>query len=406
MSVSEELRTRLVDELVTKGALTDERIKQAFLAVPREQFLPETAEKEGLERVYQDAAIQTLFDSKGMSISSSSQPAIMAPMLEMLQIEPGMRVLEIGTATGYNAALLSHLVGPDGTVVSIELQPTLTESAERKLHHTGNNMTVCCGDGREGVPDHGPCDKIIVTASAPDIYRPWFDQLRPGGLLVLPLVLCPSIDGASWFGAQAVVAMERIEQGFRSARVIQGHFMGLRAQPSDGSWAGSIDFIGLSQARNGAISPMAQIRGNNLRRLSDPVRIRLARLVATAPRRAALRGPLPHAVYCSLAAPQPRLLGYSGAGTNGIAVFDSSGRSLRAMVAAGPPPNFRHALLGWGEADATASLQEIIATWKLLGSPGLSDLQIRVSYGRPPRGAWRLSRRQHATLAFDWPRSA
>ncbi len=102
---SAALRRGLVDHLRTRGHLRDDRVAAAFAAVPRELFLAEHAERHGLADVYRDDAIVTQRDPAGTPTSSSSQPAIMAEMLEMLDLRAGQRVLEIGAGTGYNAAL-------------------------------------------------------------------------------------------------------------------------------------------------------------------------------------------------------------------------------------------------------------------------------------------------------------
>src|SRR5687767_1266842 len=107
---STRLRRQLVEQLETSGCLRSPEIRRAFLAVPREQFLPDVAEREGLGRVYQDQAIVTLRDARGIPASSSSQPSMMVAMLEQLDLRRGHDVLEIGAGTGYNAALLARIV--------------------------------------------------------------------------------------------------------------------------------------------------------------------------------------------------------------------------------------------------------------------------------------------------------
>ncbi len=108
------MRAQLVDALVSAGACTSPAVAAAFRAVPRERFVPEVAAREGLAAVYRDQALVTRRDARGVPTSSSSQPSLMAAMLEALALEPGQRVLELGTGTGYHAALLSTLwTGPD-----------------------------------------------------------------------------------------------------------------------------------------------------------------------------------------------------------------------------------------------------------------------------------------------------
>ena len=116
-----QLRERLVAEVLATSGIRDERIAAALRDVPRHLFLPHLP----AESAYRDDAIVTKRDADGQPISSSSQPAIMAIMLDQLDLAPGQRVLEIGAGTGYNAALMQHIVGPSGTVVSVDIDADL-----------------------------------------------------------------------------------------------------------------------------------------------------------------------------------------------------------------------------------------------------------------------------------------
>lgn len=119
--------------------------------------------------------------------SSSSQPSIVADMLAALDPQPGERVLEIGTGTGWNAALLRYRVGPAGHITTIEVDPGLAESARRALAATGVAAEVVTGDGSAGWPAGAPYDRIMATASVRELVPPaWLAQLRPGGRLVTP----------------------------------------------------------------------------------------------------------------------------------------------------------------------------------------------------------------------------
>jgi protein-L-isoaspartate(D-aspartate) O-methyltransferase len=197
-------RARLVDELRAAGRLTSMAVADAFRAVPRHVFLPEMP----ASQAYQDEAFVVKTGEDGLPLSSSSQPAIMAIMLEQLQIAPGQRVLEIGTGTGYNAALMRYLVGPEGSVVSEDIDPDLVASARENLVAAGYpDVIVVCGDGGFGVPEHAPYDRIIVTAGASDLAPEWLAQLGPDGRIALPLSLR---------GIQLCVALERSGDHWRS----------------------------------------------------------------------------------------------------------------------------------------------------------------------------------------------
>lgn len=146
-----KLRRGLVRDLGRRSLIRSEAVRDAFLAVPRELFLREFAAREGLAAVYRDEAIPTKFDGNGFAISSSSQPAIMAEMLEQLTLEPGMHVLEIGAGTGYNAALLAHIVGKKGSVTAVEVDRQIARSARAALRESGYRVRVVTGDGLDGV---------------------------------------------------------------------------------------------------------------------------------------------------------------------------------------------------------------------------------------------------------------
>src|SRR5580658_6247949 len=122
---SASLRREMVDSLDRMGATRSRSVRHAFRAVPRELFVPEIAARDGLAGIYRpEVALATATDSRGIPISSSSAPAIMALMLEDLDLHSGHRILEIGAGTGYNAALLKSLVGPQGRVSSVDIEPS------------------------------------------------------------------------------------------------------------------------------------------------------------------------------------------------------------------------------------------------------------------------------------------
>jgi protein-L-isoaspartate(D-aspartate) O-methyltransferase len=150
-------------------------VLRALELVPRERFV----EPEQVDLAYEDHALPI---ECGQTIS---QPYVVAAMTEALALEPTHKVLEIGTGSGYQAAVLAHLAGE---VVTIERYRTLAETAERRLRGLGlNNVTVIVGDGALGAPEHAPFDRIIVTAAAPDIPQTLVDQLVDNGILVVPV---------------------------------------------------------------------------------------------------------------------------------------------------------------------------------------------------------------------------
>jgi protein-L-isoaspartate O-methyltransferase len=201
---------RLVDDLIAEEVLP-QPWQAAFLAVPREVFIPEVIWRqagdwlvplhraddpdEWLRCVYGPGYVITQVDdgtptgTKGrgwVPTSSASRPDIVALMLDAGRVEPGMRVLEIGTGTGYTAALLAHRLGPEN-VTTIEVDPGLAARARTALATAGyGEVTVLTGDGAWGYPGNAPFDRVLSTAAAPRVPYPWIAQTRPGGLVVTP----------------------------------------------------------------------------------------------------------------------------------------------------------------------------------------------------------------------------
>jgi protein-L-isoaspartate(D-aspartate) O-methyltransferase len=198
----EAARARMASELRERGHALSPSVQHAFATVPRHVFVPEIRPA----AAYRDEALVIKCDQDGLPISSSSQPAMMAIMLDQLALEPGHRVLEIGTGSGYNAAVMSAVVGSDGEVVTIDIDPELVARARASLLAAGaDSVIVHCADGGYGDPDGAPFDRVIVTAGAWDIAPAWLDQLGPDGRLVLPL---------SVRGIQLSVGLERTGRGW------------------------------------------------------------------------------------------------------------------------------------------------------------------------------------------------
>lgn len=179
------LHKTLIDDLIEREAIASDEVAGAFRAVPRHLFLPD----EPFTAVYTDRPIVTKTDN-GRSISSSSQPAMMAIMLEQLAVQPGEHVLEVGAGTGYNAALLGRLVGENGRVTTIDLDADTAAAARSHLQAAGaENVQVVCGDGAAGFAENAPYDCLILTVGGWDITPDWLAQLKPDGRLLLPLSL-------------------------------------------------------------------------------------------------------------------------------------------------------------------------------------------------------------------------
>ena len=279
MASARTLRRDLVTTLERRGCIRSKAVRKAFSTVPRELFVPEIAQREGLERVYADTALVTRQSTQGMALSSSSQPAIMAEMLECLDLRPGLRVLEIGTGTGYNAALLWKLVAPSGTVTSVELEEDLAAAADAALRAGGYPVSVRVGDAHSVVDGQpGAYDRIVVTASSGHLPHGWRDALVDGGLLELPLRLPGSAQGE-----QLVVTLRREGEALRSVAIVPGGFMYLRHPGQDGPVPRPVAALSVTEFVEGKARSLASVSGPGLATLRPAARRRLAAVMLTKP---------------------------------------------------------------------------------------------------------------------------
>jgi protein-L-isoaspartate(D-aspartate) O-methyltransferase len=165
----------MVEEQLRRRGIRDQRVLNAMLLIPREEFVPEALREEA----YSDAPIAI---GHGQTIS---QPYMTALMAELLELHGDEKVLDVGTGSGYHAAVLGALARE---VISIERIPELAEMARENLRSTGRdrNITVICGDGSVGVPQMAPFDAISVAAASPGTPPTLLAQLRDPGILVIP----------------------------------------------------------------------------------------------------------------------------------------------------------------------------------------------------------------------------
>lgn len=171
----ERLREEMVSEQILKRGITDEKILEAFRNIPRHLFVPENQRN----FAYQDHPLPI---GEGQTIS---QPYIVALMSWLLELQPFQKVLEIGTGSGYQTAILAYL---GAEVYSVERIAILAEKAQRLLGQLGfKNIKIKIGDGTLGWKEYSPYDRIIVTAASPSILESWKKQLKVGGKIVLPL---------------------------------------------------------------------------------------------------------------------------------------------------------------------------------------------------------------------------
>lgn len=381
------LREELVSRVSARGI--SEVVADALRVVPRHVFLPELA----AEDVYQDDAIVTKRDVEGRPISSSSQPAIMALMLDQLGVEPGQRVLEIGTGTGYNAALLAHLVGPEGLVVSVDIDPDLVAMAGEHLTAAGHpEVRLVCGDGAEGFPPEAPYDRMIATVGVWDLAPAWLEQLAPGGRLVAPLDLR---------GVQRSVAMERDNGHWTSRSVLPCGFMRMR-----GPFAGPETTLVLDRESDLVISlPEASEIGDVLGALDGPVvelsteiSVSLSQLLDGLSLWLAVHEPR----WCTISEARPGWLASPPLDTTGfrMAVGIVERDNLCLLE---PSPDGTLIARGHGP-DRVRLASEMVAhiqAWDMADRPMTSGLRIDAYRGDPPDGGL-LIRKRHTTLALSW----
>ncbi len=399
---SELLRRRLVGELRAQGVIRSELVEAAFLSVPRERFLADVVSERGLEAVYRDEAIVTKRDPRGMPLSSSSQPALMAEMLELLAARPGERVLEVGSGTGYNAALLAHIVGSTGRVTSVDIDAELARQARRALRDGGYRASIMVGDGRQGHPGAAPYDRIIATACADEIPRAWFDQLAEGGRLELPLRLDP--DGAA---IQVIPVLERRGNRLRSLALTWGGFMPLHG--GEGGWRPPPAALSASRSVNGKHFSLISITGAGLEQLpADVARELLASVLVTRGRARSQgvtdmssgRPPL-LMIYLLLTIPAARRVSLSHDGRLGVGMIDRRSRSLAVVSVRSPwrsEPGSRQVRTRWrldvhGNDTAAIQLERLLAQWRELQRTDRTTLRLTA-----------LRRADAVRLRFAWSR--
>lgn len=198
-------RRRMVDETIEARGIRDPRVLEAMRSVPREEFVPAARRAEA----YADRPLPI---GEGQTIS---QPYIVALMTELAAVAPGAKVLEVGTGSGYQAAVLAAC---GATVYSIEIVDALAQRAKRDLARLGyTTVHVRSGDGYQGWPEHAPFDAIVVTAAAPRVPPALLEQLRVGGRLVIP------VDAED--GEQSLQVHTRTQDGFTVHDVVPVRFV-------------------------------------------------------------------------------------------------------------------------------------------------------------------------------------
>jgi protein-L-isoaspartate(D-aspartate) O-methyltransferase len=382
------LRHRLVQVLEEAGVLETTAIARAFRSVPRELFLPRVAAEKGLEAVYRDEAIPTKFDAAGSAVSSSSQPTVMAAMLSRLELQPGLRVLEVGAGTGYNAALLSTIVGPSGSVTSVDIDAVVARHARGALRSGGYPVRVVTGDGRDGVRTYAPYDRIIVTASSDRLPAAWVEQLREGGLLEVPLRIPSLIE------TQFIPTLRKTGGELATVAVIPGGFIPLRGLADSSTPALRHPLLAASDhTRAGPQAPLKAIAGQALASLSTARKRRLLRVALSDGQRRPLRvraSTESLTLYLALTLPPARAVRVMPGWGVGLISRDGSGL---AYVPSQPRrgTSLTTALMMHGDQAPADELQAAVEEWDRHGRPGAADLEFGVSQNpnTPLRIRWK-----------------
>ena len=388
---AEDLRLALVENLVTKGAIVTPPVREAFASVPRHRFVPNV----DLEAAYADQPVFIRWED-GTPISSSTQPTMMAIMAEQLRLEPGSRILEIGAGTGYNAAILAHVAGESGHVVTVDIDQDIVDEAAGNLSKAGyDGVVAVCRDGFKGFPPGQPYDRIMVTVGAQDVSPHWVEQLRDGGIMVVPV----------WFrGYRLSVALIKREDRLESLSASPCMFIPIR-----GSADRAEGYFPVGSASHDATQMYLGMEQD------DPdYRDLLDRLFAPGGRlrdiERSLAGQfhtqdLSSGLYMFLTA-HPRISIVHWETVDGL--FQGAGYALidvETMSAAVLSDDHPDRVMVYGDDAAYAELIGLLDRWDETGRPSIHNLRIRAFTGPPrslPDGHWAVAKRSPHTWVLSW----
>jgi len=219
-SIIQTLNKQMTEQVKKRGFLKNPEYEKAFLSTQRHFFIPvlydienqewkkyevnySDPQEEIMKKIYVDTPLVISVEQENV-VSTSSQPTVMSMMIEEAKLKKGEKVLEVGAGSGYNASVMSHVVGDTGRIITTELERTVYETAKENLERFGvKNVEIHCLDGGLGYQEEAPFDKIVVTTSSSDITEEWVKQLNTGGIVVLPLVTR---------GIEAIVSLKKEDE--------------------------------------------------------------------------------------------------------------------------------------------------------------------------------------------------
>ncbi len=361
--ITDNLIKPLVAEIRRRGDLQDERVASVFAKVPRHLFLPGAP----LEDVYAaDKSIELAHDpDTGAVTSASIMPTMVAQMLDLLQINEGDNVLEIGTGTGYTAALIRQLVGDSGSVTTMEIDRQTARHARDTFQRAGySDINVVEGDGANGYAPRAAYDRIVSTVGVWDVPALWVRQLKPSGRLVIPIWLD---------GLQVIAAFEPGADGTLYAReavpamfvYMRGAMSGPRVQKFVGSTSLKIIADGVQEIDTAALQQLM---------MADPEKVYVT---ANLDKFDYWYGFIPFAM---LHEPKGFVFALYTVAKDGIA-YGLSGEGLALIGGASAcfvPYYGLNEAHNYGGAEAYLEIEDLLAHWQKAERPGIAQLRMRL----------------------------
>lgn len=351
----------LVNSLQTRRLLDNWRLQDAFAAVPRHQFLPDIA----LNEVYSDKAVSICVDLKGEVTCSATMPSMVAQLLGKLDLQDGQNVLEIGTGTGYGAALIRNMIGPEGNVTSLEIERGIVELAKDNLNRARvTDINVVNVDGAAGYSPRAAYDRIVASVGIWDIPLAWIRQLKPQGVIVAPIALD---------GLQVIAAFRSQPDGTLYAdSVAPSAFVYIRGQASGPAIRKRIGSTALTLVAD-EVSKI-DAAAMHLLLSSDHERTRLSKPLNTSDY---WYGFLPYLMLCESqrevfalydVVNQQQAYGIEG---EGFALFTPASACFVPYFGSG----YAHSFAG---ADAYLLVESYFKEWEAAGRPGIDRLRLRL----------------------------